>query len=72
MAVDLGWGQDAVDVRVEQPFTNPGPAGTNGLGIVGMQERARLLGGRFSAGPDDSGLFVVTASLPYENGAGEA
>lgn len=72
VAVDLGWGQDAVDVRVEQPFTNPAPAGTNGFGIVGMQERARLLGGRFSAGPDDSGLFVVTASLPYENGAGEA
>ena len=71
VAVDLGWGQDAVDVKVEQPLTDPAPAGTNGLGLVGMHERARLLGGRFSAGPDGSGVFVVTASLPYENHAAE-
>ncbi|MGW6389666.1 sensor histidine kinase [Streptomyces sp. NPDC055103] len=35
-----------------------------GYGIVGMRERAALLGGRFSAGPRPGGGFHVTAALP--------
>ncbi|WP_329622045.1 sensor histidine kinase [Streptomyces sp. NBC_01255] len=36
----------------------------HGYGIVGMRERAALLGGRFSAGPRPGGGFHVTAALP--------
>jgi signal transduction histidine kinase len=38
-------------------------AGT-GYGITGMRERAALLGGEFSAGPQPGGGFRVTARLP--------
>jgi signal transduction histidine kinase len=40
-----------------------GPAGT-GYGIIGMRERAALLGGDFSAGPRPDGGFRVAARLP--------
>jgi signal transduction histidine kinase len=35
-----------------------------GRGIVGMRERAALVGGVLSAGPDDGGGFCVEARLP--------
>lgn len=38
-----------------------------GNGIAGMRERAQLLGGTFSAGPEGSG-FAVRASIPLEVG----
>jgi signal transduction histidine kinase len=37
-----------------------------GLGQVGMRERAELLGGTLTAGPDDDGGYGVTATLPLE------
>ncbi|WP_406060673.1 sensor histidine kinase [Streptomyces sp. NBC_01077] len=45
------------------PTAPTAPAST-GYGIVGMRERAALLGGRFSAGPRPGGGFHVTAVLP--------
>jgi len=39
---------------------------TGGHGLVGMRERAELLGGTFTAGPDGRSGFVVTAWLPYQ------
>ena len=45
-----------------------GAAATNdqrGHGIIGMQERATLHGGTFTAGPGHGGGFEVRASLPY-------
>ncbi|WP_018653451.1 sensor histidine kinase [Actinomadura flavalba] len=39
----------------------PGPGGH---GLVGMRERATMLGGRFSAGPAAHGGFQVEAELP--------
>jgi signal transduction histidine kinase len=41
-----------------------GEAATPGYGILGMRERAALLGGSLHAGARD-GLFEVTAHLPY-------
>ncbi len=53
-----------LDVEV----TNTGKAATSvpgaGRGIVGMKERATLLGGTFVAGPQPGGGFRVEASLP--------
>jgi signal transduction histidine kinase len=45
-----------------------GRAGNDGTGngLRGMRERARLLGGRFTAGPEPHGGFTVRATLPVE------
>lgn len=45
------------------PFTGQVLAGT-GMGLIGMRERAELLGGTLTAGPTESG-FRVCADLPY-------
>ncbi len=49
-------------------MTNPVPAGGadagSGHGLVGMRERAALLGGTLDAGRVD-GRFAVRAELPY-------
>jgi signal transduction histidine kinase len=36
----------------------------SGHGIIGMRERATMLGGHLEAGPAASGEFLVTAALP--------
>lgn len=40
---------------------------TGGRGLLGMRERAELLGGRLSAGPADGGGFRVAAYIPREH-----
>ena len=60
--------ESAEDVRVRvsddgEPLA--GPAG-EGYGLVGMAERATLLGGTFTAGPVPGGGWVVEAVLPLE------
>lgn len=40
-----------------------------GYGLVGMNERATLLGGTFRAGPGEHGGWVVEAVLPREGGS---
>ena len=37
-----------------------------GFGLIGMAERARLLGGTFEAGPRPDGGWAVTATLPRQ------
>ena len=66
VTLDITWEPDAVQVRVAQPLTGGAQSREGGMGILGMRERARLLGGTLSAGPDPTGSFVVTARLPYE------
>lgn len=39
---------------------------TTGFGLVGMAERAKLLGGTFAAGPNRDGGWTVTAALPLQ------
>ena len=39
---------------------------TGGRGLLGMRERAELLGGHLSAGPADGGGFRVSATIPRE------
>jgi signal transduction histidine kinase len=44
--------------------THIGASRPSGFGLVGMAERARLLGGTCEAGPDPAGGWTVTAVLP--------
>ena len=58
---------DAVEIEVtnERAANGDGtPPNRRGLGLVGMRERAALLGGRLDAGPEGDGRFVVRARLP--------
>jgi signal transduction histidine kinase len=47
----------------EQPG-EPGPSDGGGHGIMGMRERAAMLGGHLEARPAPNGEFLVTAALP--------
>ena len=53
-----------VSLEVTDTGTTPSTLPGSGQGIVGMQERAILLGGTFEAGPRDGGGFRVLARLP--------
>ncbi|NUR86626.1 MAG: hypothetical protein HOY71_21275 [Nonomuraea sp.] len=63
--VELARDERAVRLRVANGAgARPGgPAGA-GQGVVGMRERAALLGGSLEAGRTDEGGFEVTAMLP--------
>ncbi len=54
---------DAVRLRVADDGSADSGAG-KGYGMMGMRERAQLLGGSFHAGPDPGGGWVVTVELP--------
>jgi len=47
----------------------PGEGG--GHGIIGMRERATMLGGHLQAGPTEKGEFLVTAALPLDSGSAQ-
>jgi signal transduction histidine kinase len=58
---------DQQDGQLSIEVTDSGRGGSvagTGYGIVGMRERAALLGGDFSAGPRPGGGFRVAARLP--------
>jgi len=64
ITVTGGDGQD-LTVRVSQPQRDgaDAPPGS-GLGLLGLRERAALVGGTLEAGPDGAGQWVVSARLP--------
>jgi signal transduction histidine kinase len=62
--VEIDFAPSMLEIAVTNP-TAPGPIARNaGHGIVGMGERADLLGGSLEAGASD-GFFRVRARLPY-------
>lgn len=60
---------DAVRVVVDDDGHAPGAGSSAGFGLVGMEERASLLGGTFRAGPRGPQGWRVEASLPRTQGA---
>jgi signal transduction histidine kinase len=74
--VDLFYGAAALVIEVRNDGLPAGggdtPAGRDGAaaeyggghGIIGMRERAAMLGGHLRAGPSGDGGFLVTAALP--------
>jgi signal transduction histidine kinase len=70
VTVEVGFEPDRLRLRVHN---DPPPAGGErpppappGHGIVGMRERAAMLGGTLAAGPTSDGGYVVEAALPLK------
>ncbi len=61
--VAVAYGPEAIDITVTNPTANGSSSG-GGHGIVGMRERASLLGGTLDAGPA-GGIFRLYARLPH-------
>ena len=68
--VELGYRPARLDLRVvngparSAPIPSPGA----GHGVLGMKERAAMLGGELTAEPRPDGGFAVTAVLPLPDG----
>jgi signal transduction histidine kinase len=63
--VELRWRGDAVELEVANPVVGGDAGGDDGRGLVGMRERAVLVGGELSA-EAQNGSFHVRARLPRE------
>jgi len=67
VAIDVRRTGDVVSLRVtDDGRPEPGSASKPGYGLLGMAERAQLLGGSFRAGPCPDGGWAVEATLPVE------
>ncbi|MEV0335225.1 histidine kinase [Nocardia sp. NPDC050717] len=65
VGIDVRREGDAVRLRVSDDGQHePGPVPERGFGLLGMAERAQLLGGSLVAGPGPDGGWVVEAVLP--------
>ncbi|MUL43213.1 sensor histidine kinase [Streptomonospora sp. PA3] len=64
--VTLSRDADHLFVRVANDLPEPAPESPRGYGLIGLDERVRLAGGRLGAGPTD-GEFAVCARLPLQN-----
>ncbi|MCU7728585.1 hypothetical protein ODJ79_33145 [Actinoplanes sp. KI2] len=56
-----------VRVQVRDNGTGGGSLPRGGHGLIGMRERAGLLGGTLTAGPREGGGFEVAAILPVRD-----
>lgn len=65
VGIDVRRDGDVVRLRVtDDGFTDPAATPEPGFGLMGMAERADLLGGSLCAGPGPHGGWVVEATLP--------
>lgn len=65
VTLDRAGGTYRLEVRDDGRGSIPVPASeSGGRGLLGMRERAELLGGHLSAGPAEGGGFSVVAELP--------
>jgi len=63
VAVSLAWHPDRVELSVRNRLTDGARATESGHGLIGMSERASLVGGWLTAAAQD-GEFVVRAMIP--------
>ncbi|MET0297377.1 MAG: histidine kinase [Microbacterium sp.] len=63
VSVRLAWLADRVELEVRNPSRAGAGAAASGHGLVGMRERANLIGGRLEAA-SRADEFVLTAQLP--------
>jgi signal transduction histidine kinase len=69
--IEFAEGGGFYTVTVIDNGTAPPPSGdTEGRGLLGMRERAELLGGHLEVGPRPEGGFRVSASIPVRSGEG--
>lgn len=66
VSVEVAGDSDVVRLRVHDDGEAARPSTTVGYGLLGMAERAKLLGGSCQAGPDPAGGWTVEATLPRE------
>jgi signal transduction histidine kinase len=66
--VDICFAPSALELAVANPARSGGSSPEAGHGIVGMRERATLLGGTLEAHASN-GVFRIRARLPYGDGA---
>jgi signal transduction histidine kinase len=59
-----------LSVRDDGDAATPAADRSSGYGLLGMTERAALLGGRLEASPNDDSGWTVTAVLPRDGKAG--
>jgi signal transduction histidine kinase len=65
--VVVDYQSDAIHLSIDDDGSGAsGDMPPRGHGIVGMRERAKLFGGSVTAGPDESGGWVVQARLPID------
>ncbi|GAA2344368.1 sensor histidine kinase [Dactylosporangium salmoneum] len=65
VAVAVACTAAAVDLRVDSGLARRPVPGLGGAGLIGMRERAALLGGTLTAGPDGD-RWIVAAHLPLD------
>jgi signal transduction histidine kinase len=62
--VEVEYGTDVLHVAVRDAGPGPALGAHDGLGVLGMRERAAMVGGTLAVGPAPGGGFLVTAVLP--------
>jgi signal transduction histidine kinase len=62
--VEVRWEAGTLHLRVRDNGPGPADGVEEGHGLVGMRERAAMVGGSLHAGAADGGGFVVEAELP--------
>jgi signal transduction histidine kinase len=66
--VRLSWESDQLRLEILDDGPSSGAGEGSGRGLVGMSERAALVGGRLEAGPRVGGGYAVRAWLPFDRG----
>ena len=68
--VELEYRADTLRLRVRDHGAGAVASDLDGHGLLGMRERAIMVGGTLTAGPADDGGFAVEAELPIRGTAG--
>ena len=67
--LELDYGPEALRLRVRDHGPGPTEPDADGQGLLGMRERAIMVGGTLSTGRAEGGGFAVEAELPTEAAA---